>query len=78
MATTIDAPGGFQNAQPETDQVAADAEADSFQVGDAEFADGGFNCVAHQFRLPAAPGFHVADTLLELAIGVAGDGEEMV
>ena len=77
-AKTFDAPGGFQIAQPEPDHVAADAGAGAFQVGDAEFADGGFNGVVHQFGFRAAPGFHFAGTLLEFAIGAAGDGEEMI
>jgi len=34
--------------------------------------------VVHQFGLRAAPGFHVAGTLLEFAIGASGDGEEMI
>ena len=68
---TLDAPGGFQIAQPEPDHVAADAGAGAFQVGNAEFADGGFNGVFHQFGFRAAPGFHVAGALLELAIGAA-------
>ena len=77
-AETFDAPGGFQIAQPKPDHVPADAGAGAFQVGNAEFADGGFNGVFHQFGFRAAPGFHVAGTLLELAIGAAGDGEEMI
>ena len=32
----------------------------------------------HQFGFRAASGFHVAGTLLELAIGAARDGEEMI
>ena len=33
--------------------------------------------MVHQFGFRAAPGFHVAGTLLEFAIGAAGDGEEL-
>ena len=65
-------------AQPGPDEVAADARAGAFQIGDAEFAYGGFNGVVHQFGFRAAPGFHVAGTLLEFAIGASGDGEEMI
>ena len=77
-AETFNAPGGFQIAQPEPDHVAADARAGAFQIGDAKLAYGGFNGVVHQFGLRAAPGFHVAGTLLEFAIGASGDGKEMI
>ena len=52
----FNAPCGFQIARQKPNYFAADANADTFQIDDAEFADGGFNGVFDQSSLYATPG----------------------